>query len=403
MSSQETSKSKDTAFMEHVLVAGSASAIPEGTPTVQGYDFNSGPVDYDLLLRSFLTTGYQATNFGLAVEEVMRMLSWRASDEEAAKLFDADPVTYSSVEDAKDKAKCKIFLGYTSNMSSSGVCSFFFFPPFIFPKFMILFSKVRECIRFLCQHKLVDVVVSTAGGVEEDFIKCLAPTYLGDFALRGATLRSQGLNRIGNLLVPNDNYVKFEEWLIPILDQLHAEQETAGTVWTPSRIIDRLGKEIDNPESIYYWCHKNGIPVFCPALTDGSIGDMIYFHSYSVSPPLTVDIARDIRAINDQATRAAPHTGMLILGGGLVKHHICNANLMRNGADFAVLINTGQEFDGSDSGARPDEAISWGKIKIDAKPVKVYADATLIFPLLVAQTFAKHHLASQQPPQQSPP
>ena len=133
MSSQETSKSKDTAFMEHVLVAGSASAIPEGTPTVQGYDFNSGPVDYDLLLRSFLTTGYQATNFGLAVEEVMRMLSWRASDEEAAKLFDADPVTYSSVEDAKDKAKCKIFLGYTSNMSSSGVCSFFFFPPSFFP------------------------------------------------------------------------------------------------------------------------------------------------------------------------------------------------------------------------------------------------------------------------------
>ena len=43
----------------------------------------------------------------------------------------------------------------------------------------------------------------------------------------------------------------------------------------------------------------------------------------------------------------------------------------RNGADFAVYINTAQEFDGSDSGARPDEAVSWGKIKITAKPVKV--------------------------------
>ena len=72
-----------------------------------------------------------------------------------------------------------------------------------------------------------------------------------------------------------------------------------------------------------------------------------------------------------------------------MKHHVCNANLMRNGADFSVFINTGQEFDGSDSGARPDEAISWGKIRIDAKPVKVYADASLVFPLLVAQTFAK--------------
>jgi hypothetical protein len=56
---------------------------------------------------------------------------------------------------------------------------------------------------------------------------------------------------------------------------------------------------------------------------------------------------------------------------GVPKHHTCNANLMRNGADFAVYVSTAQEFDGSDSGARPDEAISWGKIRIDAKPVKV--------------------------------
>lgn len=75
---------------------------------------------------------------------------------------------------------------------------------------------------------------------------------------------------------------------------------------------------------------------------------------------------------------------------GVPKHHINNANLMRNGADFAVYINTAQEFDGSDSGARPDEAVSWGKIRMDAKPVKVCGDATILFPLLVSQTFAKH-------------
>ncbi len=36
-----------------------------------------------------------------------------------------------------------------------------------------------------------------------------------------------------------------------------------------------------------------------------------------------------------------------------------------------MFVNTANEFDGSDSGARPDEAISWGKIKKTAKPVKV--------------------------------
>ena len=62
---------------------------------------------------------------------------------------------------------------------------------------------------------------------------------------------------------------------------------------------------------------------------------------------------------------------------------------MRNGADFAVYINTAQEFDGSDSGARPDEAVSWGKIRADARPIKVHGDATILFPLIISQTFAK--------------
>jgi deoxyhypusine synthase len=72
----------------------------------------------------------------------------------------------------------------------------------------------------------VDVIVTTAGGIEEDLIKCLAPTYRGEFSLPGALLRSKGLNRIGNLLVPNDNYCKFENWIMPIFDQMLQEQSS---------------------------------------------------------------------------------------------------------------------------------------------------------------------------------
>jgi len=157
--------------------------------------------------------------------------------------------------------------------------------------------------------------------------------------------------------------------------------------WTPSKIIHKLGLEIKNADSVLYWAAKNDIPIFSPALTDGSLGDVLYFHSYK-RPGFILDINEDVRRINDLAVRSH-HTGMIILGGGLVKHHICNANLMRNGADFSVFINTGQEFDGSDSGASPEEALSWGKIAITAKPVKVCSDATIAFPLIVSQTFAK--------------
>ena len=181
-----------------------------------------------------------------------------------------------------------------------------------------------------------------------------------------------GLNRVGNLLVPNDNYCKFEDWIMPILDSLLDEQRKNGMAWTPSKVIHRLGKEINDESSVCYWAYKNNIPVFCPGLTDGSIGDMLYFHSFK-NPGLIVDVVADIRLMNDQAVsvRRPMKTGAIILGGGLPKHHICNANLMRNGADFAVYINTAQEFDGSDSGAKPDEAVSWGKITPEAKPIKV--------------------------------
>ena len=81
---------------------------------------------------------------------------------------------------------------------------------------------------------------------------------------------------------------------------------------------------------------------------------------------------------------------MIILGGGVIKHHICNANLMRNGADFSVFMNTAAEFDGSDSGARPDEAKSWGKIALEATPVKVYAECSLVLPILIGETFVRN-------------
>ena len=115
---------------------------------------------------------------------------------------------------------------------------------------------------------------------------------------------------------------------------------------------------------------------------------MIYFNSWN-NPGFIVDLVQDIKRLNDSAL-AAKRSGMIILGGGVIKHHICNANLMRNGADFSVFMNTAAEFDGSDSGAKPDEAISWGKISLEARPVKVYAECTLVLPILIGETFVRN-------------
>jgi deoxyhypusine synthase len=206
-------------------------ALPD-TETVKGYDFNQG-IDYEALLKSYGRTGYQATNLSRSIQQINKMLDWRLSNEPISEDDTMDEKL--SDPEYRKKVMCTIFLGYTSNLVSSGL---------------------REIFRYLVQHRMIDCIVTTAGGIEEDFIKCLAPTYMGDFHLSGSKLRQGGVNRIGNLLMPNQNYTLFEDWILPILDACLDEQINNNEVWSPSKLISRLGKEINHPDSIYYWAYK---------------------------------------------------------------------------------------------------------------------------------------------------
>ncbi len=308
---------------------------PEGI-SVRGYDFNLG-VNYSRLMESFETTGFQASHLSKAIEITNKMVLDGAF----------------------------VFLGYTSNMVSSGL---------------------RDIISFLVQHKKVNVLVTTCGGIEEDIIKCLGSFKLGEFNLDGAKLREQGVNRIGNILVPNSRYVKFEKFVQPILEELYQLSLKRGKPVSGNELIWRLGERIKDENSIYYWAWKNQIPVYCPALLDGALGDNIYFFKFK-RPDFVIDSTEDVMWFNN-TTIGLKKSGAIILGAGVVKHAILNANMLRNGLDYAVYINTSQEFDGSDAGALPSEAVSWGKILPNALSVKVFADATIVFPLLVAESFA---------------
>ncbi len=304
---------------------------------IQGPDFNK-ELSTEEILNSYEGIGFQASNLAKAIKLVKKMREEKAT----------------------------IFLAYTSGMISSGI---------------------RDIIRYLVQNKFVDVLITTTGGLEEDLIKCLKPFVLGKFDEPGKTLREKGVNRIGNIFVPNDRYVMYEDWINPKLAELLKMQRSGANI-TMSKIVSFLGEEINNPESVYYWAAKNKIPVFLPAPLDGSTGDMIYFFKQS-NPEFKIDVTDDLKKLIDIAINA-DKTGMIILGAGVIKHAVCNANLFRDGADYAVYINAAQEFDGSDSGATPEEAISWGKIKGNKDNyVKVYSDATLVFPLIVASAFNK--------------
>jgi deoxyhypusine synthase len=303
--------------------------------SVKGYDFNLG-ANYKKIIESFASTGFQASNLSSAISIINRMINEKAF----------------------------IYLGYTSNLVSSGL---------------------RDIFRYLAEHKKVNVIVTTVGGIEEDIIKCLGDFVIGDFRASGKELRNKGINRIGNIFASNNLYVKFESFFQPILEELYNEQKNGKTICA-SDIVWKLGEKINDKRSICYWAWKNKIRIYCPAITDGAIGDNIYFFKFKRND-FVVDVAEDAKRLND-STMGLRKSGVIILGSGVVKHSILNANMLRNGADYAVYINNAQEFDGSDAGALPDEAISWGKILPNAESVKVFGDAAILFPLIVAESFA---------------
>ena len=113
---------------------------------------------------------------------------------------------------------------------------------------------------------------------------------------------------------------------------------------------------------------------------------MIYFFKQT-HKDFILDVSKEIKDIVNIALNSEK-TGGIILGGGISKHFALNANIFKEGFDYVVYINTAQEFDGSDSGARVEEAITWGKVKVNAPNVKIHCDATIAFPLLAAGSFA---------------
>ena len=310
-----------------------------GEGVVKGFDFEK-PFDAKSFFDSFKNTGFQATNLGKAIDLVKRMR----------------------------KEKATIYLGFTSNMSTCGV---------------------REAITYLAKNKLVDVIVATTGGLEEDVITVHKNFMHGEYEADGAKLRGQGVNRTGNIFIPSERYCWYEEFMHKVMDDVYSESKKTGFVITSDRIIKEIGKKLESEknkeESFVYWAYKNKLDLYCVPLHDGATGDHLYFYKKD-HPDLVVDMVNDVEKMYDRLL-VEDKVGAIIIGGSVPKHFIMNSCMVREGADYTVYINTGYEAEGSNAGANPEEAKSWGKAAHNDNNVKVWGEASIIFPILVAAAF----------------
>ena len=274
--------------------------------------------------------GFQATNLGRAVKLIEKM----------------------------KKENATVFFTFTANMVASGL---------------------RGIFAEMCRKKFIDVVITTGGSLDHDLIRSEKSYLLGDFNQNDKELHEKGINRIGNILVPNDRYEFLEKKMQPIFEKLYSEKK----IVSPSEVARAIGESISDENSFLYWCAKNRIPVYSPGITDSAIGLQTYFFKQK-KKDFGIDVTADMQQLASTVLDSEK-TGGIILGGGISKHHAIGVNILRGGMDYAVYVTTAPEWDGSLSGAKTKEAVSWGKIQESASHITVNGDATIVFPLIYSK------------------
>ncbi|RAH15549.1 MAG: deoxyhypusine synthase [Methanobacteriota archaeon] len=243
------------------------------------------------------------------------------------------------------------------------------------------------------KRKSFNVVITTCGTLDHDIARTFQEYFHGDFELDDIALGEEGLNRLGNVIVPNECYGEIlENVVLPWLEEIEVErkEKDAENPWLGFGSVElcwALGDRIDDESSLLHWIAKHRIPMVIPGITDGSIGAQLFMHRQK-NPQFFVDLMADEQILSD-LTWPAKESHALMVGGGISKHHVIWWNQYRGGLDSAVSITTAPEYDGSLSGARLREAVSWGKVRPEAPQVVVEGDASLILPVLGADLFSQ--------------
>ncbi|MDR0309236.1 MAG: deoxyhypusine synthase [Candidatus Methanoplasma sp.] len=249
----------------------------------------------------------------------------------------------------------------------------------------IMATGTRGIIVDMVRNGLVDLIITTCGTLDHDLSRSYAEYYKGDFMMDDEMLREEyEISRLGNVLVPDECYgAVLEENLLPMFEEIFAEKESLAT----HEIIDAVGSRMKDEDSLLYQCHRMGVPVVVPGITDGSFGCQLWMY-YQTHRKLRIDLFADEQMLSEM-TNGAKTLGAIIVGGGISKHHVIWWSQFRGGLDYCIYLTTAEEYDGSLSGARIREAVSWGKVKSDARKMTVEGDATITRPMIYAGVISR--------------
>ncbi|MCD6324282.1 MAG: deoxyhypusine synthase [Desulfurococcales archaeon] len=244
----------------------------------------------------------------------------------------------------------------------------------------VVATGLRGVLTQLVESGLFDVVVTTCGTLDHDIARATGGKYLkGFFEADDAYLKSKGYHRLGNVFIPFDSYgLTVEEFVKKLVESAVSQKRE----WGIRELLQLAGELLsENRDSILGAAYRKGVRVYVPGFVDGAFGTNLFIQSQFTG--LKINLFKDMKELSDLVFNSEV-SAALILGGGISKHHTIWWNQFKDGLDYAVYITTAVEWDGSLSGAKTREAITWGKLKPSGKHVTVYGDVTVLLPIIAA-------------------
>ena len=293
-----------------------------------------------------------------SIEEIFEELS-KSGGFESVNLSDGLDILSKMISDEK----CLKFVSFVGAVISTGL---------------------RGIIKDMIKNKWFDVAITTCGALDHDIAKHYAHYNEGSFTMDDNELADQNIHRLGNVLVPMDNYGPLiEEKMQSFLEE---EYKKGVKEMTTAEICKMIGKHLGE-DSFLHWAYKNEISVVVPGIMDGAVGSQIWLFTQKHSD-FKLNLVGDANLLSGYIFKAEK-SGAFMIGGGISKHHTLWWNQYREGLDYAFYITTAQEFDGSLSGALVREAISWGKVTKIARQSTLHAEVTTILPFIYAALLSK--------------
>jgi deoxyhypusine synthase len=245
-------------------------------------------------------------------------------------------------------------------------------------------SGFRLLIGDLIDRGFLDAVVTTGANLTHDVIEALGlHHYQGTSQVDDRLLIKKGYSRIADIFVKEESFQVLDKTVRRMLGKIPIDERRGVSI---SSLLHKIGLLFDDTDSILFKAARNNVKIFSPGVLDSILGLSLW--SFSQTETLQVNPMADVTNMVEMAM-TSKRLGVMILGGGLPKHHTLLASVLREGVDAAVQITADRPEPGGLSGAPLAESISWRKIRKGGRFVDVYGDATVCFPLIVAAVLEK--------------